>query len=252
MFQKDNNMKKVSVVVLFLMVLMVLSPIAQGKTAYAKGAGAQHAKVEKVAKRGNQICVSTLKGIYVVNRKTGKQKKLSNQKHITQMLMYKGYLYYSVYEKDLENTYRVKLSGGKTKLFLQGAGVDFVKNGRLYYFKDGICSVGPDGQNKKNHMPMEGASGIVCFYKDRYYYRYNIQVASSDGQGGEDTDIQSGSASVNKNFKGMKKSKNFWGNTSGKVFDTFYSASSVCTNQHSYFAHDWDETYVETYRGKKI
>lgn len=251
MFQKENKKNKVSVVVLFLMVLIVLSPIAQGETADAKGAGVRHAKVEKVAKQGNQICVSTLKGIYVVNRKTGKQKKLSAQKHITQMLMYKGYLYYSLFEKDLENTYRVELSSGKSTLFLQGTTVDFVKNNRLYYFKDGICSIDPDGKNEKKHMPMEGATGTVCFYKNRYYYQYNIKSASSEGQDGEEADGQYGSASVNKNFKGMKKNKNFWGNASGKVFDTFYSASSVCTNQKSYFSLNWDEPYVESFRGKK-
>lgn len=243
-------MKK-KLVALFVIMTLLFTSVEAGVTVNAKSNEARHAKVEGVASQGNTICVSTSKGIYAVNKKTSKKKLLTSKKKTGHLLIYKGYLYYGASEKNKMNTYKVKLSGGKSKLVIENAEVDFVQNGRLFYFKEGICSANRNGKAVKTHLSIKGASGEtcswgeVCYYKNRYYYQYNYeQTASGDVQ--DSTGY--GSGSVNKNFKGNKNCKSYY-DIYCKAFDSFNSGSSVTSNQKTYFTDEYP--YIQSYKGNK-
>lgn len=190
---------------------------------------------------GNIVCVGTSKGIYSINKKTGKKIKLT-KKSGADMLIYRNKLYF----KNGKYTYRVSVKGGTCEKLWKNRAVCFAKNGRLYYFDHGICSMKVDGSDVQNHFELPAESGDIFYYKNRIYYYYN--VTSEDGE-----EQKSEFASLDQNFTGKKKK-----NTQKYILmlenakDFGFSGSAVFTHKIYYFS-DGESNYqaIQYFKGKK-
>ena len=220
--------------------------LTQGYCVNAKKETVQNARYGSVISAGNIVCVGTNKGIYSINKKTGKKIKLTKKKLAgynsdggdLDMLLYRNKLYF-VSGKYM---YCVSVKGGECKKLWKDKNICFVKDGRFYYFDHGICSMKPDGSDIQNHYELQAEDGDVMYYKNRIYYYYNIE--------GEDGQQQSECASLNQNFTGKKKCKNYMKVLEGSR-DFEYSASAVYTHKTYYFSGDNKYQTIECYKGKK-
>lgn len=97
--------------------------LTQGYCVNAKKEAAQNARNGSVISAGNIVCVGTNKGIYSINKKTGKKIKLTKKKLAgynsggggLDMLLYRNKLYFV----SGKYTYCVSVKGGECKKTLE-------------------------------------------------------------------------------------------------------------------------------------
>lgn len=190
--------KKFLVVLLAAVMCMtgVFANTVNANAATTKKAAAVNSVYRNMIVSGDTAYYFGRKNLFSYNFKTKKCKKLATNisgrtDSGSPMLLYKGYVYY---EAD-DSIYRVKADGSsKAKRICKDGELGFARNNRIYYGKNGLCSMKTDGSDKKQHVKIAKFPDYakVFYYNGRYYFG----------------DYWDGMYSVNTKFKKKKKVSN--------------------------------------------